>query len=59
MFLLAERTSALTGRPDDFIMWTVCGWAGLRWGELMGLQRPALLGDRLRVDVQLAPPDGR
>ncbi|TDD82210.1 zinc finger domain-containing protein [Actinomadura rubrisoli] len=58
MFLLAERTAAQTGRDDDFIMWTTCGWCGLRWGELMGLQRPAYLGDKLVVDVQLSPPNG-
>ncbi|MFV2172256.1 hypothetical protein ACFHW2_12275 [Actinomadura sp. LOL_016] len=58
MLLLAERAAVLTGRPDDFVMWTVCGWCGLRWGELMGLQRPALLGAKLRIDVQLTPPNG-
>ncbi|WP_030172035.1 zinc finger domain-containing protein [Spirillospora albida] len=58
ILLLAERAAALTGRDDDFVMWTVCGWCGLRWGELMGLQRSAFLGDRLRIDVQLSPPNG-
>lgn len=35
--LLAERCAILTGRDDDFVMWTVCAWCGLRWGELVGL----------------------
>ncbi|MFE9099928.1 hypothetical protein [Actinomadura geliboluensis] len=56
--LLAERCAILTGCDADFVMWTVCAWCGLRWGELMGLQRHHVHGDRLVVDVQLAPPDG-
>lgn len=56
--LLAERCAILTGRCDDFVMWTVCAWCGLRWGEVMGLQHRHLAGDRLIVDVQLGPPDG-
>ncbi|WP_141576208.1 hypothetical protein [Actinomadura sp. WMMA1423] len=56
--LLAERCAILTGRDDDFVMWTVCAWCGLRWGEVMGLQRHHVLETQLVVDVQLAPPDG-
>ncbi|MCP9976412.1 hypothetical protein [Actinomadura madurae] len=56
--LLAERCAILTGRDDDFIMWTVCAWCGLRWGELMGLQHHHVRGAQLTVEVQLSPPDG-
>lgn len=51
--LIAERCAVLTGRHDDFVMWTVCAWRGLRWGELMGLQRHHLRGDTLAVETQL------
>ncbi|MFC4054945.1 site-specific integrase [Actinomadura syzygii] len=51
--LIAERCAVLTGRDDDFVMWTVCAWCGLRWGELMGLQRHHLRGDTLAVETQL------
>src|SRR5690606_13999422 len=56
--LLAERCAILTGRDDDFVMWTVCAWCGLRWGELVGLQRRHVGADTLTNDVQLCPPDG-
>ncbi|TDD24697.1 hypothetical protein E1287_38030 [Actinomadura sp. KC06] len=55
--LVAERCAVLTGRDDDFVMWTVCAWCGLRWGELMALQREHYRGDALVVEVQLDPQD--
>ncbi|MDL4776592.1 hypothetical protein [Actinomadura xylanilytica] len=39
LLLTAERIALLTGRDIDLAMWVLCAWCGLRWGELMGLQR--------------------
>lgn len=39
VWLIAERCAALTGRPDEFVMMMVKYWLGLRWGEVVGLEK--------------------
>ncbi|MFI0350910.1 tyrosine-type recombinase/integrase [Actinomadura sp. 9N407] len=51
--LLAERCALLSGRDDDFVMIVLTAYAGLRWGEVLGLERPACRLDRLQIDWQL------
>ena len=51
--LLAERAALLSGRDDDFVAIVTLGFAGLRWGELVGLETRYVRSDSIRVDWQL------
>ena len=51
--LIAERASLLTRRPDEFVLTVTVFYTGLRFGEVIGLQRDSLTLSQLRVDWQL------
>lgn len=51
--LVAERCAALSGRPDEFVQIILTAYTGLRWGEVVGLQRSYVRMDRLRVEHQI------
>lgn len=57
--LVAERCAALSGRPDEFVQVLLIAYAGLRWGESVGLQRSYVRMGRIRVEHQIYElPDG-
>jgi integrase len=57
--LVAERCAALSGRPDEFVQVLLIAYAGLRWGESVGLQRTYVRMSKLRVEHQVYElPDG-
>lgn len=63
-FLVAERMSILTGRPDEFVMTVTIEQGALRLGEAVGLETcylpPAYSGPgTLRVEWQLAEVRGK
>ncbi|GAB3213282.1 hypothetical protein GCM10027294_43390 [Marinactinospora endophytica] len=51
--LIAERASILSGRDDEFIMIITAAYTGIRFGELLGIQRDSLHMNRLHVRWQL------
>jgi integrase len=57
--LVAERAALLSGRDDEFVLATLIGWTGLRWGEAAGLQRSFVSPGRIRVDWQMEEIGGR
>jgi integrase len=57
--LLAERAALLSGRDDDFIMVVTIGYTGLRWGEIIGLERDFATGSEIHVEWQLREINGR
>jgi integrase len=59
VLLLAERLSALSGRPDDMVMALTIAYTGMRWGEVTGLERPYFRLSAIRVDQQLYEHNGR
>lgn len=50
--LIAERAAALSGRDDEFLLVVTIAWTGLRWAEILGLERGDV-GSAIRVDWQL------
>jgi hypothetical protein len=40
--LLAERAALLSGRDEEFTMLVTVAYTGLRWGEVIGLERDYL-----------------
>lgn len=57
--LIAERAAALTGRDDDFTLLITTAYTGMRWSELVGLERRYVRGGTLRVEWQMQRQDGR
>lgn len=63
--LVAERAALLSGRDDEFVFVVVKAYTGMRFGELVGLQRdyvrPAENGrpPRIRVEWQLFELSGQ
>ncbi|WP_017585514.1 tyrosine-type recombinase/integrase [Nocardiopsis ganjiahuensis] len=51
--MVAERAAALSGRADEFVQTILIAYAGLRWGETVGLQRQYVRMARLRVEHQV------
>ena len=51
--LVAERAALLSGREDDFTMVVTIAYTGLRWGEVIGLEREHVQRDELHVEWQL------
>ncbi|WP_320784134.1 LacI family DNA-binding transcriptional regulator [Streptomyces sp. CRN 30] len=53
--LIAERTSLLSGRDDEFVATIVKAYTGMRWGEIVGLEREFVRPQTrtLRVEWQL------
>lgn len=59
VLLLAERCGLLAGREDDFILILLTAYTGMRWGEVMGLERPYCRLDHIQVDWQLREYSGQ
>jgi integrase len=59
VLLLAERCGLLSGQEDDFIMIILTAYTGMRWGEVMGLERPFCRLGQIQVDWQLREFAGR
>lgn len=55
----AERLAVLSGRDDDFILAVLFAFAGLRWGEAMGLQPGLVKLGKIRIDWQLVEVGGK
>ena len=51
--LVAERAALLSGRDDDFTMVVTIAYTGLRWGEVIGLEREHVQRDEMHVEWQL------
>jgi integrase len=59
VLLIAERAAVLSGQDDDFVLIVTKGWTGVRWGEVIGLERPWFRLSTLEVDWQLSELGGR
>lgn len=57
--LIAERASMLSGRPDEFVLVTLIGWMGQRWGEASGFDVPQLKRGWIDLKWQLKEVGGR
>ncbi|MFJ1707848.1 tyrosine-type recombinase/integrase [Kitasatospora sp. NPDC088346] len=53
ILLIAERTALLSGREDEFAAVLLKGYTGLRWGEIVGLEREFVRPAAVRVEWQL------
>ncbi|MFE4855776.1 LacI family DNA-binding transcriptional regulator [Streptomyces sp. NPDC056670] len=53
ILLIAERASLLSGRDDEFVAVVLKGYTGMRWGEIVGLEREFVRSTALRVEWQL------
>ncbi|MET8981003.1 LacI family DNA-binding transcriptional regulator [Streptomyces sp. NPDC004539] len=55
ILLVSERMAVLSGRDDEFVAGVLKGFTGIRWGELVGLEkefvRPATM--TVRIEWQL------
>ena len=51
--LVAERAALLSGRDEDFTMVVTIAYTGLRWGEVIGLEREHVQRDEMHVEWQL------
>jgi integrase len=51
--LMAERAALLSGRDDEFVACILTAYTGMRWGEVVGLEREFVRSDSLRVEWQL------
>jgi integrase len=51
--LVAERAALLSGRVEDFTMVVTVAYTGLRWGELIGLEREHVHRHEMHVEWQL------
>lgn len=56
-WLIAERAAALSGRDDEFVLFTAKYYLGLRLGEVLGLER-AVISRSFRLERQLAEGGG-
>lgn len=53
MLLIAERSSLLSGRDDEFVGVVTKGYTGMRFGEVVGLETEFVRPDAIRVEWQL------
>ncbi|MFC4515392.1 LacI family DNA-binding transcriptional regulator [Streptomyces ehimensis] len=53
ILLIGERASILSGRDDEFVGTVTKGYTGVRWGELVGLEKEYWRPDSVRVEWQL------
>lgn len=53
ILLTAERASLLSGRDDAFVAVVLKGYTGMRWGEVVGLERQFVRPGSVRVEWQL------
>lgn len=51
--LIAERTALLSGRDDEFVGCVLMAYTGMRWGEVVGLERDFVRTNSIRVEWQL------
>ena len=51
--LVAERAALLSGRDEDFTMIVTIAYTGLRFGEVIGLEREHVQRDEIHVEWQL------
>ncbi|MGO9081050.1 MAG: hypothetical protein ACLQDY_18760 [Streptosporangiaceae bacterium] len=56
--LLAERAALMSGRDEDFTMIIAIGYTGLRWGEVIGLERDYVRPGEIHVEWQLREVGG-
>lgn len=53
LLLIAERAALLSGRDDEFVAMVLKGYTGMRWGEIVGLERKFVRPTAVRVEWQL------
>jgi integrase len=51
--LIAERSSLLSGRDDEFVATVLKAYTGMRWGEIVGLETKYAREQSVRVEQQL------
>ncbi|MFE2426592.1 LacI family DNA-binding transcriptional regulator [Streptomyces sp. NPDC059373] len=51
--LIAERAALLSGRDDEFVAVVLKAYTGMRWGEIVGLEREFARSSAVRVEWQL------
>ncbi|MFE2046625.1 LacI family DNA-binding transcriptional regulator [Streptomyces sp. NPDC059477] len=51
--LVAERTSLLSGRDDEFVLTVSTAYTGMRWGEIVGLEPEYVRPSAIRIEHQL------
>ncbi|MGW0821774.1 LacI family DNA-binding transcriptional regulator [Streptomyces sp. NPDC002845] len=51
--LAAERASLLSGRDDEFVLVVLDTYTGMRWGEVVGLEREYVRETTVRIEWQL------
>jgi integrase len=56
--LIAERAALLSGRDTDFVMLLTIPYTGMRWGEVIGLERDLCLPALINVEWQLREVNG-
>jgi len=59
VLLVAERAALLAGPDDEFTMLVTIGYTGMRWGEMIGLERDLLLPSLINLEWQLREINGR
>jgi hypothetical protein len=57
--LVAERCAALSGRDDDFVMFTTIAYCGNRWSEAIGLPLECVHRHEIDIDWKLYELNGR
>jgi integrase len=53
VLLIAERAALLSGRDDEFVAVVTMGYTGVRWGEVVGLEREFVRPGEIRIEWQL------
>ncbi|MEU3190130.1 LacI family DNA-binding transcriptional regulator, partial [Streptomyces sp. NPDC006992] len=57
ILLAAERAALLSGRDDEFVAVVLKGYTGMRWGEVVGLEKEFVRPGAFRVEWQLYEMD--
>ncbi|MDH2388159.1 LacI family DNA-binding transcriptional regulator [Streptomyces sp. HNM0663] len=57
ILLIAERLAVLSGRDDEFVAAVLKGYTGMRFGEIVGLERTFVRRRAVRVEWQLVELD--
>jgi integrase len=53
VLLIAERTALLSGRDDEFVACILKSYTGMRWGEVVGLEKEFVRPAKIRIEWQL------
>ncbi|MGX1975482.1 tyrosine-type recombinase/integrase [Streptomyces kronopolitis] len=53
ILLMSERAALLAGRDDEFVAMVLKGYTGMRWGEIVGLEKGFVRAQTLRIEWQL------